>query len=344
VVALDHVAAIARRRPAAASGRRPGRARPQRADPVDVAASPFALTFSATAGGDLLSSVAGPAVDGPAALSVRTTTGWVHATSITQLRRSRGAIDATLATTDERGGTIALARGARRRRHHRRHGDVERPAADVRGIAVAWTAPASERYFGLGERADAVEHRGQRVESYVSDGPWVPADRSLIASILPPPGFARATTRPTSRSRGSSRARGYGLLVDNDETAYTRSRRPTVPMRGASRLVGAPDGMAVKAGPSTFRFRVFAGPAPADVLERFTAAVGRQPKPAAPWVFGPWYQGDGRFSFCATRTCPCRSRRRTSTTSRAAATTRGSPRGRAPRTTWATRSRRTSTR
>src|SRR6478736_4177434 len=75
---------------------------------VDVAASPFGLTFGATDGGDLLSSVAGPAADGPAALSVRTTTGWVHATSITQLRRSRGAIDATLATTDAQGGTIAL--------------------------------------------------------------------------------------------------------------------------------------------------------------------------------------------------------------------------------------------
>jgi hypothetical protein len=143
---------------------------------VDVAASPFALTFSATDGGEVLRSVVGPTADAPGALSVRTTTGWIHATAITARRRSRGEIDATLATTDPNGGTIAL--------HVQPAGDGiiavdatwSGPAADVRGIAVAWTAPASERYFGLGERADAVEHRGRRVESYVSDGPWVPAD------------------------------------------------------------------------------------------------------------------------------------------------------------------------
>ena len=38
------------------------------------------------------------------------------------------------------------------------------------------------------------------------------------------------------------------------------------------------------------RLRVFAGPRPADVLRRMTAAIGRQPRAAAPYVFGPWYQ------------------------------------------------------
>jgi alpha-D-xyloside xylohydrolase len=33
------------------------------------------------------------------------------------------------------------------------------------------------------------------------------------------------------------------------------------------------------------------------VLRRFTAAVGRQPPPAAPWVFGPWYQGPALQAF-----------------------------------------------
>ena len=271
---------------------------------VDVAASPFGLTFSATDGGGLLSSVAGPAAGGPAALSVRTTSGWVHATHATQLRRSRGAIEATLATTDAQGGTIAL------RVEPAGDGIVgvtatwSGPAADVRGIAVAWTAPASERFFGLGERADAVEHRGQRVESYVSDGPWVPADRSLISNILPRPGFrARddATYFPIPWILSS---RGYGLLVDNDETAYHALATPDRPDAWSIELVGAPDGMAVKPGPSTLRFRVFAGPGPADVLERFTAAVGRQPKPAAPWVFGPWFQGDGRFQLLRDEDVP----------------------------------------
>ena len=38
--------------------------------------------------------------------------------------------------------------------------------------------------------------------------------------------------------------------------------------------------------------RFFGGPDPADALRRFTEATGRQPPPAAPWLFGAWYQAD----------------------------------------------------
>src|SRR5690606_22690378 len=48
--------------------------------------------------------------------------------------------------------------------------------------------------------------------------------------------------------------------------------------------------MAVEA--PALRFRVFAGPRPADALQRFSAATGRQPRDYAPWFFGPWVQSD----------------------------------------------------
>jgi alpha-glucosidase (family GH31 glycosyl hydrolase) len=35
---------------------------------------------------------------------------------------------------------------------------------------------------------------------------------------------------------------------------------------------------------------VFAGPTPADVVRRLGERIGRQPPPAAPWFFGPWFQ------------------------------------------------------
>ena len=54
---------------------------------------------------------------------------------------------------------------------------------------------------------------------------------------------------------------------------------------------GAPEDLAFRPAPSRVAFRVFGGPAPADALRRFTSRVGRQPRPLAPWVFGPWYQG-----------------------------------------------------
>ena len=61
-------------------------------------------------------------------------------------------------------------------------------------------------------------------------------------------------------------------------------------------MAAAPEGETGRAGappsldPVALRF--FAGPEPADALRRFTEATGRQPKPAAPWVLGPWYQAD----------------------------------------------------
>ena len=62
-------------------------------------------------------------------------------------------------------------------------------------------------------------------------------------------------------------------------------------------LTGVPEDATVGGAkplvPETLRFRVFAGPRPADALRRFTEATGRQPTPAAPWVFGPWYQPGG---------------------------------------------------
>jgi alpha-glucosidase (family GH31 glycosyl hydrolase) len=92
-------------------------------------------------------------------------------------------------------------------------------------------------------------------------------------------------------------SRGYGVLVDNDETAYHDLATPLRPEAWSVEVVGAPEGMAPRPAPTTLRFLVFAGPRPADVLRRFTAAVGRQPPPAAPWVFGPWYQGPALQAF-----------------------------------------------
>src|SRR4029453_4758401 len=93
-------------------------------------------------------------------------------------------------------------------------------ATDVLGIAAAWAAPADERFYGLGERADAAQHRGARVENYVSDGPWIEENRALISAILPPPGFRARDDSTYFPIPWILSSRGYGVLVDNDETSY----------------------------------------------------------------------------------------------------------------------------
>jgi alpha-glucosidase (family GH31 glycosyl hydrolase) len=264
---------------------------------ADVGTEPFSLTF-AVDGGPVLASVTDGGSPGPSALSVRTVAGWVHATNVSSLdRRGGGGLRMTVQTSDPEGATFAI----RVRPAGEGIIDVEAThtggTAEVLGIGAGWVATPDERFYGLGERANAAQHRGARVESYVSDGPWIEQNRGLISGLLPPPGFrARddATYFPVPWILSS---RGYGFLVDNDETAYHDLATPERPDTWSVEVVGAPEGMPLRPAPTTLRFRVFAGPRPADVLRRFTAAVGRQPSPAAPWVFGPWYQGPALQAF-----------------------------------------------
>jgi len=262
---------------------------------VDVATSPFSLTFVVD-GGPSLTSVSDAGATAPSALSLRTPTGWVHATSASRLTRKGNGLRLTVETSDPQVGAFEV------RIAPAGEGVIEveatrgATAMDVLGIAAAWSAPADERFYGLGERADTAQHRGARVENYVSDGPWIEENRGLISSILPPPGFrARddATYFPIPWILSS---RGYGVLVDNDETSY-HDLATARPDAWSVEVVGAPDGVPARPAPTSLRFRVFAGPRPADVLRRFTAAVGRQPAPAAPFVFGPWYQGPALQAF-----------------------------------------------
>jgi alpha-glucosidase (family GH31 glycosyl hydrolase) len=171
-------------------------------------------------------------------------------------------------------------RGVRLRIRPRRSGAIALTAS-LRGaeaVSISFTAPARERYFGFGERSDAVSPRATVVENYVSDGPFSKESRAVTRAVVPPAGFrARddATYFPIPWLLSS---RGYGVLLDNDETS-----RFGLPGARGGRWRATVDG-------SRLRLRAFAGPTPAAVLRRFTAAVGRQPAPAAPWSFGPWLQ------------------------------------------------------
>ena len=141
-----------------------------------------------------------------------------------------------------------------------------------------FASPQGERFYGFGERSDAVERGGLETESYVADGPVRPEDRSYVKASVPPWADRErddATYYPVPWLLSS---RGYGVLVEEDATSRFRTA-----------LAGAPEWEAEADG-ARLRLVVFAGPTPADALRRFTAAVGRQPPPQAPWTFGPWFQ------------------------------------------------------
>jgi len=256
---------------------------------------PWRLVFTDSAGALVLVEHATPLGDAPGPLGVRTAAGWVYATRVVEARR-RGrrrlrVVAETSAGDDRRlevdvstAGEDVIAVGARL---------TGAPAGDVAAWGVGFDAEPDERFFGFGERANAVDQRGEVVESYVADGPYQENERDVVARFVPAPGFRARDDATYFPMPWLLSSRGIGVLVDVDETSYFRLGTPaptawSVEVTGA--LVDAP-GSAPP--PDRLAFRVFAGPTPAEALARFSRAVGRQPPPGAPWVLGPWVQLTG---------------------------------------------------
>ena len=148
---------------------------------VDVQGDPFSVTVDRGQPDAL--HTAGPPV---LRLSGGGTAELSRATSV---RRSGSRITADLEAPDAPGLSARLVAGLR-------GGGVTSLVVEADGPGIAATALAfearpGERFLGFGERSDAVVRTAGEVESYVSDGPWAPADRTLAGGLVPPVGFRR---------------------------------------------------------------------------------------------------------------------------------------------------------
>jgi alpha-glucosidase (family GH31 glycosyl hydrolase) len=151
-------------------------------------------------------------------------------------------------------------------------------ADGARAVRMAFAAAPGERFFGFGSRSNAVDQRGHEVENYVADGPYREEDRNYTRASVPPWATRDrddATYFPVPWLLSS---RGVGTLIENDETSTFRLG------------IDSRDSWSAQVDGAVLRLRVFEGPTPARALARFTAATGRQPRPSAPWIFGPWFQ------------------------------------------------------
>jgi alpha-glucosidase (family GH31 glycosyl hydrolase) len=146
-------------------------------------------------------------------------------------------------------------------------------------VRSAFAAAGDERFLGFGERSNAVDQRGNDVQNYVSEGPYQPIEQPFIAAFVPPPGFQNRPDTTYYPVPWLLSTRGYGVLDDDAATSTFH--------------LGEPNEWSVEVDGTAQVLRVFAGPTPAAALERFTARTGRQPPPAAPWYFGPWWQPKG---------------------------------------------------
>jgi len=277
---------------------------PAPADAAGIASGPLRaetgsgrwdLSFTDADGGPVLTESAGRGSGPAGTLGFRDGEVWRHATTIVAEQRRGTGIEARLDTNDPLGRQIDVILTPQRRGVIRLRASVVGPQEGVTALGIGFDARPRERYLGFGERSNAVDQRGNVVESYVGEGAFPANERALIAAFVPPWGFQQrddATYFPVPWLLSTA---GYGVLVDNTETSYFRlgsdagdawSLEVTAAPPDQPQGAGAPP-------PRELSLRVFAGPDPASALRRFTATTGRQPAAAAPWYFGPWFQPSG---------------------------------------------------
>jgi alpha-D-xyloside xylohydrolase len=146
------------------------------------------------------------------------------------------------------------------------------PAPQSATISVI--SAASESFFGFGERFNALDQAGRRLEIKTSDHPGAKFDVQDGTK----PDFAYKVV-PWFLS-----SLGYGFHLDSSVES-TFDMRKTKPDRYEVSQPFIPD------RPGGLALHLIAGPGLADALSRYTGLAGRPPLPP-PWAFGPWISSD----------------------------------------------------
>lgn len=204
---------------------------------------------------------------------------WFHATSAQRLEENHYRV----ATNDPLGRSFDLLLSP----HPDGHLSVTATLSDPTAVsAVGWSfqRPDDEQFLGFGERSDAVNQTGNFVETWAEEGPFSagalsPYTAPLLGDDWQGPHPVPGTNFPLPWFVSSA---GYGFLLDS--FAYNAFR------------LNRPGQWNVATREPTLKFTVYAGPTPAQALDRYTQDQGRQPPPAE-WFFGPWYQPLGSAEF-----------------------------------------------
>ncbi len=204
---------------------------------------------------------------------------WHHATELLRSRPTGDRRRLVLASDDPDGRRLIVTIGARRGGNQALDVEVAGAGSDpVRAVGIGFRSGARERMLGFGERSDHVDQRGNVVESYVGEGPFQAGEYPIISATIPPWGIRQRSDASYFPMSWLLSTRGYGVLARNLETSRFRLGTESAGQ------------WSVEVDARRLELELFAGPRPKDVLRRLTAAIGRQPRPAAPWLFGPWVQ------------------------------------------------------
>lgn len=139
------------------------------------------------------------------------------------------------------------------------------------------------RFFGFGEKAGSLDKRGQVLAMRTRDADLRHGDDPLYVSI--PFFLAVAPSFGVVHSHAPARTESHGVLVDCFATSRFDVARSDA------------ESVAVDLDAEALDLFVFPGPAPADVVRRFTALVGRGPLPPR-WALG---HHQSRWSYASER-------------------------------------------
>jgi alpha-glucosidase (family GH31 glycosyl hydrolase) len=151
---------------------------------------------------------------------------------------------------------------------------IEAHVSGAGAVGARFGRDEGEFFVGFGVRSDQVVRTEGVVENWVGEGPYQLDEYPLVEALTPRWAIRRrrdAAYYPVPWCLSSA---GYGVLVDNPQISWFR--------------FGGEVSVEVRA--DRLRLRLFKGETTAELLERFTAATGRQPYPVAPWFLGPWCQ------------------------------------------------------
>ncbi|HEX2016896.1 MAG TPA: TIM-barrel domain-containing protein, partial [Solirubrobacteraceae bacterium] len=259
---------------------------------ASISPNPWQLVFRDARGTPVVTESTGLGLGRTGTLGFESGGGaWYHATRVLTQAREGSAWTATVATTDPGGRSLAVRLEPDGEGVLRLTASVNGPVTDVTSTGIGFQSPGGERFLGFGERSNAVDQGGGTVESFVGERPHQPEERPFVPVLAPPWAYhprEDATYWPIPWMLST---RGYGVLVDNNDTSYFYLRSDQ------------PDAWSAQVASAQIALRVFAGPSPAQALGRYSARLGRQPPAAAPWFFGPWFQppGDDKASLKTLR-------------------------------------------
>jgi len=190
---------------------------------------------------------------------------WTDASKVAGLKNEAGKILVELASNSSLAPVARLKIFFMNENALRVEGEIlDRP--EVNRFVIKFKSGPDEKYYGMGERFNSAQQRGNRVHNWTEEG-CVVGCNNTEKTYFPVPFFLDPV--------------GYGFLLDDTHYSVFDFAK------------AKSDILEINNWNNRFDFVVFYGPKPLQVIENMTAYTGRVKIPPE-WAFAPWVSATAR--------------------------------------------------